>query len=174
MLSNREIQALDRYSAAYEDFKKATASGAGKEMRAERLALEKAAGGKKKLDHADAVLADAKRAHDDMVMEARRKAINLGNAAEARTDLARNELVIREGKAFDLQASLDALGASLDVKSRELEEAEVARKKRAGEANARDIEIDKRETVVVARENAVASREDRVEARARRMAEAAA
>ncbi len=173
-ISNRDVIALDRYANALEEFRKAAASNAGKMLRVERVALEKAAGGKKKLDLADEHLTKAERLAAEIVIDAQREVHALNTATRARSESMNSELAGRARKVAEREVSAGKRAENLSGLADRIADDELALKKRAGEANARDIEIDKRETVVNAREEAVTTREAENEARARRMTDAAA
>lgn len=172
--SNRDYGLLNRFVGAFEEANRQDKTTAGKVFRKERLELEKVAGGKKRLDEADAVLADAARAARELVGDAQREIAGLMTATRARIETMNGKLAVREQSANDVHAAQVTMREELLAKERDIEQDVRAMTKRAGEANARDIEIDKRETAVVAREAAAAAREDQVNARARRMTEAAA
>ncbi len=173
-ISNRDVIALDRYANALEEFRKAAASNAGKMLRVERVALEKAAGGKKKLDRAETILAEAERARDEIMSEASRKVAALNTAARARIELANDELAGKERKYAERLTVADERDEEFAAAMIDLVESETKVKDREEEAHSRARHIHVREDEVSNREDAATMREAEVEARARRMTDAAA
>lgn len=173
-LTNKELRTLDRHAAAMEAFVKAAKSNAGKELRAERLALEKAVGGKRELDHAGKILVEAEQTHTKMIADAERKAFEL--VADAEADVARiyEAMSAKEQDLADRQVSADLRQKELIDKVQVLEDAKLAVAAREAVAESAMRGLDHREAQISVREAEVTEREREVEDRTRRFKEAAA
>jgi len=149
----REAESRDNLAAALKGGK------AAKEFRREREALEKAAGGKKRLEQADKVLADARAAAEKIVGEAVEKAGVLGRAAAGKIKAGTAALDERQHKLSALETSLNALRASLGVKAQEAEDEATAFAELKTAADAFGGELTRRESAVAARETRATARE---------------
>jgi hypothetical protein len=174
MLSNKEIRAMDRYAAAFEEFTKASNSKAGQDMRKERLILEEAYGGAATLKKANEYLAEAEATAKQIVLDAKTYSVELDAASQAARERAGGEL---DKQQKDLDASWALLKAQekvvrdldANVKARGAECAKLEK-----ELAGRKASIANSEAALSRRETAVAAREVKLDARDARIREAVA
>lgn len=133
-LSNKELKSLDRHSAAMEMYAEAAKSSAGKEMRKERIDLEKVVGGKAKLDKADKILADAEVTVRALLSQGTADAKDLVEAAAS--GVASESRRLNEANRIAAQTHTEAAG---------VKKANVAK---AGELTEREKNVSEREGVV--------------------------
>lgn len=153
----REAESRDKLAAALKGGK------AAKEFRSEREALEKAAGGKKRLEQADKVLTDARTEAEKIVGAAEEKTGVLRRSAAGKIKAGTAALDGRQAELDALKTSLDALRASLGVKSQEADDAAKALDAREKSADIRDGEFTRRESAVSARETRATAREAEIQ-----------
>lgn len=159
MISNKTLNELKKLTKALE---KNAAADKGKEadrLRKERLALEKAAGGKKALDAATKFLADAEKAYSARVADGEAQARKLLDAAAGKIKDEKSALESEKKEVAAVGAILDRQKSSLKLKASELENAALALQGREAAADARDQAQDRREKVLDRRERDVESRE---------------
>ena len=163
-MNNKDKLFLANLQVALKEF---TATDIGKTAKADLAALEKAAGGKKKLDEADRVLQEALTEASRLVAEGgaqvqsereefhrSREVVNAASdeerrqleASRAANDKWSDDLASDKVELEAAMATWRAGKLVLDVRERELD--------------GRTIDIDARDTKVTAREDAVKTRED--------------
>ena len=156
----RETTALLREAESRDNLVAALKGGkAAKEFRSEREALEKAAGGKRKLAEADKVLADAGAAAEKIIGEAVEKTGALSRAAAVDIKAGTAALTKRQAELNVLQTTLDDLRFSLSVKKQETDDAAAALKVRGTAVTRRGEALNDREARVTAREGRATKRE---------------
>ena len=164
-MHNKDRLVLSRFADAFAEYAKEDKSKAAKELRDEREAWEKAAGGAKRLADAhilaqtilDVAHSDADKISDDAVMVQKTNA-SLNLARIAKSNETDDRLNAREIKLIDLGASLDARREETDAASRELQAREILAVELAAD-------LAKRETAVTARETAVTAESAALESR---------
>lgn len=162
-MSNREITALEREAKSREDLARAIKSDKGKEYLREREALEKAAGGKKKLDDAARILVDAQKAYDNRIAEAETKAKEILEGANVKIQQAIAENAEKARVLANVEAGLDRDRAAHTLKVQELNNAVLAVKERETRTEAREMELSQREADIAMRERAVEARENKAD-----------
>ena len=174
MLNNKDIRAMDRYSAAFEEFTKATNSQAGREMRKERLALEAAHGGVATLKKAAMHLSDAESLSEKIVKDARVK------AEEFMAQAGKDDSVVKEHlrrTQVSLEAEKDVLGEErqrLMAETSDLKACDSQAEKLAKELAGRETKLMAGESELEAAKAAVTKRETALDVRERRIREAIA
>lgn len=159
MISNKALIELKRVSKALEANAVADKTKEAEQLRKERLALEKVSGGKKKLNAASKILADAEKEAAEIVAASKAEGIRLSRAAmdEIRTG---TEALQEKQREYDKEkAALDRQKKTNRLKASELENAALAVQGRENAANERDTILDQRDGQITAREREVAERE---------------
>lgn len=162
-LSNKQIVALERETRSREELVKAIRSDQGKEFEKQRKALEKAVGGKKKLDDADQVLAAAKKAYDKQVSKAKADATKIIDKAHAAIAVLESDFAEQQRELLGQQAHFDRQKKAHRLKASELENAALAVKGREEAASQERIELDIRESEIRALEESVRERESKAD-----------
>lgn len=158
-LPNSQIQAMLRKAKADEGLTKAIKSGKGKELAKENDRAEKIAGGKRKIEQADKVLADAHIEAEEVVGKAKADGVILSRAAADEIKAGTAALDERRGNLDTLQTSLDGQRKNQALKSQELEDAATVLEDRKTAADTRDGTLDRRESEVGRREKDATIRE---------------
>lgn len=159
-MNYREITALLREAESRDNLAASLKGGkAAKEFREERLALEKAAGGAKKLAEAEKVFAEANDEAAKIIVKAQTEA---GERLLVADDVFKTEKVFLdfEKRQLDKQkGDLETQKEGLRVKTQELKDALVDIKGREKAADERDIKLDRREVALTTRDANVSARE---------------
>ena len=149
----REVSTLIHWAESNDRLATALKGGkAAKEFRSEREALEKAAGGKKKLEQADKVLADARAAAEKMAGEAVEKTDILSLTAAGKIKAGAAALDERDRHLAALALNINKREDALGVKAQELEDATQTFKAHETGADERERSLDHRESKVGTRE----------------------
>lgn len=159
-MPNRDINVLKRHALSNENLIKEMKTDAGKKYLKAVEEYERAAGGKKKLDEADKILADARKMYDKRISEAQKAAQRLIEEAQERiaAGVAANEIKAQE--LTEATIDLNVQRKDLAMKVHELDNAVAAVKRREQAANERDSALNGREFEVARREREVSARED--------------
>jgi uncharacterized protein (DUF3084 family) len=160
MLSNKDKLFLAGLQEAMREF---VAADIGKVARADLKKLEEAVGGRKKLEDADKILADAGMAAIKHVDKVKAEGVKFSQAAmdkiasmEADLENTKQELAVSKDK-------LDAQVKSTKLKAQGLENAAFALQSRETAANDRTAHLDCMEKELVSREKGVKEREVEVQ-----------
>lgn len=158
-MNNKEITALLREAESRDNLAVALKGGkAAAEFRKEREALEKVAGGKKKLAEVDKVLADARTKAG--------QAITAGEAEGVRlTRAAAGDILARRAALNDREAGLDTQKVNLSARKDDLDARQLRLDGGLDELVTRAATADERDGTLNGRETAVAARESRATAR---------
>lgn len=117
-MTSREIAVLERHALAQEELVKAIKGGtAAKKLREERLALEEARGGARRLAEAEKILREAAAQAEALLKQAREEVAALLSRAEASVKARQDALVV-------VATQLDARESALNKQRAALAEAE--------------------------------------------------
>ena len=131
----------------------------GKAARADLMALEKAAGGAKRLAEADKVLAKAQANAAKIVETAETAAATRLIATDAEQETIRVRLVDREKELFKHTLDLKQMEIMVNSRVKELDAATRALKAREKAADERDMTLDRREASLTTRDAKISARE---------------
>lgn len=152
-MTSREITVLERHALAQEELVKAIKGGtAAKKLREERLALEGARGGARRLAEAEKILQEAKAQADALVKQAREDVVALLSRAEASVKARQDSLVV-------VATQLDARESALNKKTTMLAEAERSVREIEKRQTTKERELGELAGEVASRDNAVRQRE---------------
>lgn len=156
----RETTALLREAESRDTLAAALKGGrAAKEFREAQAALEKAVGGKKTLEQADKVLADARSSAEKIVGEAVERAAVLALTAAGKIKAGTAALAGRQAELDALQTSIDEQRTALAIKATANEDAALVLDAREKAADISDGELTRRESAVTGRETRATARE---------------
>ena len=163
----RETMALLREAESRDNLAKVLKGGkAAKEFRvlvaSEREGLERAAGGKRKLEQADKVLAEAEAKYVEEVAKGQEEGFRYAREAADKIKAGTAALARRQETLDALQISLDERRDALGGKSKELEDAALAVKARETVITRRGEVLDDREAKLTAREGRATRRETEI------------
>lgn len=155
-MNNKEMIFLAGLQKSLREF---VSTDVGKAAKADLIALEKAAGGKKKLDEADKILSNAKKAYDKNVSDGKVEANRISRAAADETRKATEVLAEAQLAVTVVENEAKKQKEANSLKATALENVSFAFRRRDEVLKEREIEAGRRETEVSVRETKASARE---------------
>ena len=155
-MNNKEMIFLAGLQKSLREF---VSTDVGKAAKADLIALEKAAGGKKKLDEADKILSNAKKAYDKNVSDGKVEANRISRAAADEITATRKALSQNALEIAKETTNLADQRQMITQKDLELKNVSRALKRQEESLKGRDADLNRRETEVSVREAGASARE---------------